>query len=234
MRSLMFLLLAVLAVIGPVRYLTVAADARESRRVGIEKVREEAAGVRRLIRESAPPALPQVAAHRATLDALDARVDAVGARFGVPESAAPTLEHLETLGQNVGLDTAIQAALLGGIGTGVHAPLRRRAVASILHAVSDAGGATIESVDVAAAPTTRAEAPPLTLLHVGLTALGDPTKLIALSERLVRGGESDPPGDLVEARLEKTSSADWERSVGQSPVPPVRLTLRVELLLGGD
>ncbi|MFG0319841.1 MAG: hypothetical protein ACF8XB_21395, partial [Planctomycetota bacterium JB042] len=147
--------------------------------------------------------------------------------------AAPEVETLRAAGAAAGVAGPLLAPLLATIDRGTHAPLRRRALGAVLRALDAAGRPTVEALDVAAAPSTRPEAPPITLLQVGLTVVGPPTALVALAEGLVAGSEAAPPGDLIEARLLRTDPRDWD-AIGVGPeAPPIRLKLRVELLLGG-
>lgn len=232
MRAFWVLLLIAIALSGPYRYLTVGAAARDARYAHLEEVREAAVGVRELLGENAPPPRHLLETRRASLDGLDERVAAFGRSLS-RDSSPPDVDALRAAGRSAGVRDPILAPLLASIDRGVHAPHRRAALATVLRALEGAGRPTVESLDVAAAPSTRAGAPPLTMFVVGLTVLGPPTALVSLTEDLVIGSDLDPPGDLVEAVLTKTHAAEWER-LGVGPeAPPARLKLQVELLMGG-
>ncbi|MFG0319992.1 MAG: hypothetical protein ACF8XB_22155, partial [Planctomycetota bacterium JB042] len=55
MRTVWILLLIVVAISGPYRYLTTGAAARDARFERLAQVREEVAGVRALLGDDAPP-----------------------------------------------------------------------------------------------------------------------------------------------------------------------------------
>src|SRR5690606_30754695 len=132
-RTFLYLVMIVVALSGPYRYLTAGKAARDARFARLEQVQEDAVGVQELLGDAPPPARHQLATRQAALDRLDAQVAAVGR--SLEAEAAPGVEPLRAAGERAGVSPTILAPLLATIDRGIHAPMRRRALLAVLDAV---------------------------------------------------------------------------------------------------
>ncbi|MBI4881876.1 MAG: hypothetical protein HY812_19785 [Planctomycetes bacterium] len=206
MRVFLFSLLLLLCAAGPFHYLRGGARARAERRARVEFLAGEAQRVRTL--------------------ALEGFAAAV---IGPADRPAASNEELRALARAAGVDPVVLEPVIGSLGAREEDSPRRRAVLALLHALAEVGGLEVESLRLAATPSTGPFELPVSTVEASLALLADPASAVELVERLLAGSERDPPADLVEATLGRCEEGDWHRGA-RGDGPPVRLSLKVDIL----
>ncbi len=235
MRSLLFLVVLILALIGPYHYFTAGRAARAEHRQHLVEVRRAATEVRGLLSSNVPPAVLQLEANRQRLDNVRRLIDRFHDGVQRPGNATtPTDTELLELARLAAVDAGVLRPVLDATAAGSEARGGRLALRALLRAMGESKDLTIESLRV----SPRSSFIGTTMIqrrNIEFTAAGSPTSGVRLVERLTTGSADDPPGDVISVSLDRTNELEWLRSGWDGDAPPMRITVSIDLLLaGGD
>lgn len=233
MRSFLFLIVLIVSLIGPYHYLTAGRTARAEHRAHLVGVRKAANDVRALLAKEIPPAASQLDVNRQRLDNVHRLID----RFvsGVRRASVaemPTDAELIELGRVAQVDAGVLRPVLEVTAAGPDAGGGRIAVRALLHALAESKDLMIESLRIAPR-SSPIGATGVERRNIEFAAVGNPTSAVHMVERLAAGSSEDPPGDIVEVTLDRTSENEWLRPGWEGEEPPMRVTVSVDLILVG-
>ncbi|MFH0945629.1 MAG: hypothetical protein V2A76_10565, partial [Planctomycetota bacterium] len=232
-RIILFVLITVLTAAGPVYYLTEGARARDERREHLRLTKRAADGVRALLLEHTPPPgrLLEIGEDRITRRRLAL---AQFARDVAAPLQAPAMDAaaLRALARSAGVADVVLAPTLATLASDLLGAERQRALHAVLAAVSDSGDLVLQDLRIAREAQDSANRLPVQLLRVTMSLLGDATTLTGFSERLARGSDLNPPGDLVAAKLARPAEGVWNRLGWSKTSPPLSLKLTADLIVG--
>jgi hypothetical protein len=225
-RVLAFLGVLVLALAGPLVWLTVGRDARADRREHLAALRTARAETEAALAAHVP--LPSVSLD-ATANDLAAREAALGGLLDalVADGAPPPDdERLRALGRDAGVDDALLEPLLVSLTGGDAEAARRRALAGFLAAAAANAPVHLHSLRITVEP-----APPaadLRRVTLSARALGPATALVRLVEHVMAGADA-PKADL--AALEIVRATGDEQDGLPAAWPETALPLRMDVTI---
>lgn len=231
MRVVLFVIMLVLSAVGPWVYLTAGSRAREARRDHLEQVIRDSEEVRRRIQQLQPPSDDQLDGSYGRLKDREAVLAGFGSRIMSSTQPVPDDATLRQLAADKGLESSLTDPILVEFGSAADADRRRRALHAIFQALDEAGSLRVEALHIGRDEARSDLELPVHLLRVAITAVGAPTELVGLQERLLAGSVRTPPADLVTAHWSRTKAGEWDRIGQVDSAPPVRLTLRADLLV---
>lgn len=227
MRTLVYLVLIVTAIAGPLLYLTVGRDARARTAAATSKYLADRAEVDALLRADRPPRDGVLRAAEAMLVERRTAVDAL--RTGVAiTNADATDARLRELALGVGLDGPVVDSLFAGL-NGPASSARRLVLASVLGGIDPTS--RVERLHFASLPEPI-RGVGLERWRVELTFLATLGSVVRTTEALCGGDERRVPATLVQLDLARTRMDEWARFAETFEQPPLRVQASFDVLVG--